>query len=129
MKINHWNPKAIRLTKQEQKNVFGGLIRKFRDEKCLSQEYVASKLGIGQSAFNKIENGKISVSEKRLKEIAYALGISVNEFFNEEDVILEMKDLLHVVTEIKKIIELQAKEIEFLKAKVKNLQTLIEKRV
>lgn len=46
-------------------------------QRNLTQQYVASKLGISSRALSNIENGKCDISIKRLQEIARVLEISL----------------------------------------------------
>lgn len=55
------------------KTILGGDIRKYRDEKCYTQEYMAEQLGIGQSAYYKIDSGIAKVTLERLNDIANIL--------------------------------------------------------
>lgn len=54
----------------------GYKIKKLRELKNLSQEYVAQELGISQSAYSLIECGKTNVTEDKLKKIAEILDVS-----------------------------------------------------
>ncbi len=61
--------KAFPVSRAQLKTVFGGCedyIRHYRDEKCLSQDYMAAKLGISQSTYQKIEVGNVNVTQERL---------------------------------------------------------------
>lgn len=69
-------------SREELKLVNVENIRKYRDERCYSQEYVANQLGIGQSAFQKIEAGDVKVSSERLAQIAEILGKPVSLFLS-----------------------------------------------
>lgn len=60
----------------------GQQIRWQRIQRSLSQEDLASQLGISYQQLHKYENGSNSVSASRLADIAQALGISVGEFFS-----------------------------------------------
>lgn len=61
-------------------------IRKVRELKNFSQNYVANKLSMNQSTYSDIENGVISISEEKLIKIADALEVSreVIEWFNDQ---------------------------------------------
>jgi len=61
-------------------------IRKARELKNFSQNYVANKLSMNQSTYSDIENGVISISEEKLMRIADALEVSreVIEWFNDQ---------------------------------------------
>jgi transcriptional regulator with XRE-family HTH domain len=63
-------------------------IRNVREIKNLSQSHIASKLGISQSAYSSIENGKTKIDEEKLNDIALALDVKpeVIKNFNEQTV-------------------------------------------
>ena|SRR5690606_39148924 len=54
-------------------------IRKIRELKNLTQEYMADKLGISQAAYSKIENGNTKVSYDKLQDIAKIMGVKVED--------------------------------------------------
>lgn len=54
-------------------------IRTFRN---YSQDYVASKLGMTQNGYSKIETGCSSISLQKLFDIALALDVDVTDLFN-----------------------------------------------
>ena len=51
-------------------------IRKLRLKKDYSQEYMASRLGISQKAYSKIERGETALNHERLYQIAKILEVS-----------------------------------------------------
>ena len=55
-------------------------IRSRRETMNYTQAYVASKLGISQNAYSKIESGQTNFTVKRLYEIVYILEANVTEF-------------------------------------------------
>jgi len=55
-------------------------IRKIRREKNISQEHIALELGITQSHYSKIENGKVDIKMSQLLQIAKILDVDVKEF-------------------------------------------------
>ena len=55
----------------------GNKIRILREMKGLSQDAVASGLGMSQQAFQKIEAGKTKLSLRKAHEIAQVLGMKV----------------------------------------------------
>lgn len=63
----------------------GEKIRKIRFLKGLSQEYLASKLGISQNSLSKIELGETKVSEERLNQLSKILELSPEEIINFDD--------------------------------------------
>ncbi len=56
----------------------GYKIRRVREFKNLSQQYVADNLSVSQSTYSDMENGKIAVSEEKLAMIANVLDVSVD---------------------------------------------------
>ena len=114
-------------------------IRKVRELKNFSQNYVASKLSMNQSTYSDIENGVISISEEKLMRIADALEVSreVIEWFNDQVIFNSCVQSGYVNTNhinpIEKIqqihdeLVLQFKsEIEILKETLKAKDDLIE---
>mgnify|MGYP000987349740 CR=1 FL=1 len=63
----------------------GHKIKKVRELKNLTQEHVAGKLGMTQSAYSKIETEETDITVKRLERIADLLGMLPEELigFNE----------------------------------------------
>jgi transcriptional regulator with XRE-family HTH domain len=59
--------------------MFGFIIRKEREKRELSQEYMASQLHITQAAYSNIESDKTDLSVKRLYEICKLLDVDVAE--------------------------------------------------
>ena len=55
--------------------MIGNKIKNIRELKNLTQEYVAERLDISQSAYSKIENGETKVSEEKLFQIAEVLEV------------------------------------------------------
>ncbi len=106
-------------------------IRKYRDEKCFTQSYMSNELGIGQSAYQKIESGDSKVSIERLKQIAEILGKPMGAFLDKEQDSrsLAEKESPITFTEnvlLQKIILQQEKRIEELEEKVKRKDNKIE---
>jgi transcriptional regulator with XRE-family HTH domain len=62
--------------------MIGDKIRKAREEKRYSQDYLAAQLGLNQSTYCRIETGKIIPSIKQLHQIASILG---TDFMNLTD--------------------------------------------
>lgn len=54
-------------------------IKEAREKRGWTQEYVASIVGCTREHLNKIENNNHNLSLKLAKEIAYALGLKVEE--------------------------------------------------
>jgi len=58
-------------------------IRQLRIEKGLTQIDVASKMGIDDSSYRKIESGRTNPTSRTLYKLAVALDVSVAELFPE----------------------------------------------
>jgi transcriptional regulator with XRE-family HTH domain len=56
----------------------GKNIRRLRELRNFTQQYIADKLQMTQGNYARIENGEIQLSEKRLESIAELLGYSVD---------------------------------------------------
>ena len=76
---------GFKLTRMELKTIYScENIRKFRDEKCYSQEYVAKQLNIQQSTYQRIETGKVKISTTRLSRLALIFNKPIEAFFGGE---------------------------------------------
>lgn len=60
----------------------GGNIRKYREKKNYTQEYVAEELGISRVQYGSIERGENDVTITRIYNIAKILGVSVAEILD-----------------------------------------------
>lgn len=60
------------------------VIRKKRDEKNYTQEYLAYKLNISQNAYSKIELGYTKITVERLFQIAEVLEVSATELLDAD---------------------------------------------
>jgi transcriptional regulator with XRE-family HTH domain len=65
-------------------NKLGFKIRKLREAKDFTQEYMANKIGVSQNAFSKLESGETKLSTDRLKQIAKVLEVSEDVLLNED---------------------------------------------
>jgi transcriptional regulator with XRE-family HTH domain len=63
----------------------GQKIRKIREIKGYTQEYVASKLNMSQNNYSKIELEQNKLNIERLNEIAQVLEVEPNEILNFDD--------------------------------------------
>lgn len=68
-------------------------LKSLRNLKNYSQEYMADKLGITQSAYSKMEVGSVDIPFSKLEEIATVLGLTVEDIigFNEK-IIFNLKN-------------------------------------
>ena len=60
-------------------------IKKIRELKNVSQEFVANKLGLSIRAYSKIETGETQLTINRLNEISDALGVNPIEVLGFDD--------------------------------------------
>ncbi|CAM4064763.1 Helix-turn-helix [Pedobacter westerhofensis] len=58
-------------------------IRKVREKKNFTQDYLAAKLAISQNAYSKIELGYSKITINRLIEIAIILEVEVRTLLNQ----------------------------------------------
>jgi len=65
-------------------NKLGERIKKAREEKNYSQQYLAQQLGISQKAYSKIENSQTNLTVSHLDKIAQVLEMSVNQLLDTE---------------------------------------------
>jgi len=63
----------------------GSKIKKLREFKNLTQEHVSERLGLTQSGYSKIENGKVDLPYSRLQNIADILEIKVEDITSFDD--------------------------------------------
>lgn len=59
-------------------------IRKFREQKQWSQEYMAEQLGLSKNGYAKIERGESRPSLDRLEKITAVFGIGMTDLFSDE---------------------------------------------
>lgn len=59
-------------------------IRGKRNEKRISQQEIALKLGISARAYNFKENNKVNFKVEELYQIADILGCNITDFFSKE---------------------------------------------
>ncbi|MDO5105055.1 helix-turn-helix domain-containing protein [Capnocytophaga sp.] len=64
-------------------NNIGFNIRKVREQKGFSQEYVANQLNISQASYARLENEDTKVTVDRLFQIAKILETEISDFFDE----------------------------------------------
>ncbi|MHB1043661.1 MAG: helix-turn-helix domain-containing protein [Eubacteriales bacterium] len=56
----------------------GALIRELREERGMSQEQLATKLGLSRPVVTKIEGGKKAINSLELRQIADILGVTTD---------------------------------------------------
>lgn len=98
----------------------GQKIKTIRKQIGMSGNQLAKLAGIGQSTISDIENQKISPSIDTLQRICDALGISLSDFFTEDESSLS-PDLLQLIETAKKLTPEERKNLNTF------LQTLLER--
>lgn len=67
--------------KQSVNYYLGNIIRKYREERNMTQEEFAHFCGISRAYMGRIERGEYRVTVEMCKRITYALGISLYYLF------------------------------------------------
>ena len=62
----------------------GTTIRKFREYRNYSQDYVARKMGISQNAYSKIENNITQLTVNHIKTISQVLDVPVIDLLKDD---------------------------------------------
>ena len=60
-------------------------IKEFRNQLHLSQEYVASFLGINRSTYTQMENGKRKVLAEEIAKLSELFGVSADALINDNE--------------------------------------------
>jgi transcriptional regulator with XRE-family HTH domain len=60
---------------------YGELIKKARTERGVKANWVAARLGVSESTYNALENGRRKLTVERTEEIAHILGITLADIF------------------------------------------------
>lgn len=108
-------------------------IKQIRELKNLSQEFIASKLGITTRAYSKIETGETQLSIKRLNEISSILEVPPLEIlgFDEKQVFSHCKQEGNIGINhnyhSEKLIEQYEKRINHLESEILFLRNCIKK--
>lgn len=66
----------------QKMNNIGFNIRKIREQKGFSQDYMATELSISQASYARIENEATKLTIDRLSKIAEILQTDITDFFN-----------------------------------------------
>ena len=76
----------------------GHIIKHYREVKNYSQKYVASKMGISQNAYSKIENNITQLTVHHIKELSKILEVPITDFLKDDFEIHKPLVLARVVT-------------------------------
>ena len=72
------------------------LIRKVREQRNYTQDFVAKQMGISQNAYSKIENGYTQLTVKHIKDLSKILEVSLMELLRDD---FEIHKPNHIHTE------------------------------
>jgi len=70
-------------------NNIGFNIKRIRDQKGYSQEFIASRLNISQATYARMENQEIKISIDRLQKIADVLETDISTFLESSKVTIQ----------------------------------------
>ena len=110
-------------------------IKKIRELKGLSQEYMAENLNISQSAYSKIERSDKSLNIDRLKTISDILEVDAFEFFSKNDEVVfnnnecQKFGYIYNNTIPDKLIETLESQIKEQQSEIAYLRKLLEKEL
>lgn len=62
----------------------GTVIRRYRELRNYSQDYVAKKMGISQNAYSKIENNITQLTVNHVKQISQILEVSIVDLLRDD---------------------------------------------
>ena len=62
----------------------GTVIRKYRESKRFTQEYIASRMGISQNAYSKIENNITQLTINHVKKLSEILEVPMSDLLKDE---------------------------------------------
>lgn len=62
----------------------GTVLRKYREIRNYSQDYVARKMGISQNAYSKIENNITQLTVNHVKQISQILEVSIMDLLRDD---------------------------------------------
>ncbi|MFT3949074.1 MAG: helix-turn-helix transcriptional regulator [Agriterribacter sp.] len=85
----------------------GAKIRKIRELRNLTQDYVAGRLGISQSNYARIEKDNVGISDERLQQLAEILGTTAEniEGFDEQVVFnISSSTNVHAINSVQEVV-------------------------
>ena len=121
-------------------NYTGFNIKRIRDQKGYSQDFMASRLNISQATYARMESQDIKISVERLKQIADILETDITAFFDSMKLTIQNQtnnegsygngyvENLHIENKetFKKLIQTLEGEIEHLKKEIEFLRSIVK---
>lgn len=83
----------------------GSTLKKIREKKGLSQKEVAGLIDMAQAQYSRIESGKTDPSFSVVVKIARALGFSLSEFFEAEEIFSDINTYDKTLIEKLRLVE------------------------
>ena len=77
----------------------GIVIKKYREMRNYSQKYVATKMGMSQNAYNKIENNITRLTVHHIKELSKILEVPMSDLLNDDFEINKPFQSRHIASE------------------------------
>ena len=77
-----YSQQIIKFASVEIKSKIGNRIRELREIKQMSQKDLGYSADLDRSYIASVENGQRNISIVNIEKIAVALGVTLNEFFN-----------------------------------------------
>ena len=68
-------------------------IRKLREKRGFTQEYMAAKLDVAQASYARMENGETKITIERLGKIAELLETDISELFDSSKVTIQNQNV------------------------------------
>src|SRR5690554_6930718 len=110
-------------------NEIGNKIRQLRETKGLSQDYIATELGITQPSYARLEKEDDRITITRLMAIASILKTSVSEIINEKAAkIINQQNSENPSAYVDSIINADKEHIQTLKEEIAFLRQQLERR-
>jgi len=121
-------------------NSIGFNIKRIREQKGYSQEFMASQLNISQPSYARIESQEIKLSIERLQKIATILETDILTFLDSSKINIQNQtneegaygngyvENLHVENKetLKKLIQTMENENQYLKTEIEFLHSIIK---
>ncbi len=67
-------------------------LKKLREFRNYSQEFMASELGKSQNAYSQMENGKTKIREEEIIKLAELLKVTPTQLMSEEAIVINISD-------------------------------------